>query len=612
MKLVFNPLTGKFDYVNETSGASTSTFLDLSDTPSSYSGQADKVLAVNHGESAVEFINTPSEPTYPSQSGIAVWDAGGSQWNISIAGNSDEFVKGDGSLDSKAYVPYSGATTSVNLGAYNLSASTITASTFNVGGNYAFPTTDGSNGYILKTNGSGDVTWQPDNSGGSSSPLTTKGDLYTYDTAGTRFPLGTNGYILSVDTSTATGLKWVQNSSGTSGASVSFGTEGQIPYTNATTDDFDYSDFTFDGNTVQLPAGTTSAAPLKFQNGTKLITSETGAMEFETDNLYFTISTGATEQYSSQYPPSQNSTYVKATSTYSTSFYPYYATDPTKTLIGTANGNAWVASAPTNQRFHIDLGSSKVVKRIYYENYHNNGSYTNGGAKAFTFWGSNDPDAFAELTYGTDTGWTQLSTVVDEFEQHVASNVADPKYITVTNSTSYRYYAVKIANNWGDGTVMALRRIELQTENTIARKNILLDDGTQLTSLRVPIVTTNGRLTDNAEFTFDGTTLSSPKIIATTSIDLEDNVPINLGTGTDSVLTFDGTDTLLTTAGDLKVIADGKAWLRGSVVLDAPASAPTLSDNGTISFSLDESGNNLVVTVKYSDGTEKSGTVALT
>ena len=41
-----------------------------------------------------------------------------------------------------------------------------------------------------------------------SSPLTTKGDLYTFDTANTRLPVGTNGQVLLADSTAATGLRW--------------------------------------------------------------------------------------------------------------------------------------------------------------------------------------------------------------------------------------------------------------------------------------------------------------------------------------------------------------------------------------------------------------------
>jgi hypothetical protein len=44
--------------------------------------------------------------------------------------------------------------------------------------------------------------------GGSTSPLTTKGDLYTYSTANARLGVGTNGQVLVADSAESTGLKW--------------------------------------------------------------------------------------------------------------------------------------------------------------------------------------------------------------------------------------------------------------------------------------------------------------------------------------------------------------------------------------------------------------------
>ena len=43
---------------------------------------------------------------------------------------------------------------------------------------------------------------------GGSSPLTTKGDLYTYSTTDARLAVGANGTTLVADSSTSTGLKW--------------------------------------------------------------------------------------------------------------------------------------------------------------------------------------------------------------------------------------------------------------------------------------------------------------------------------------------------------------------------------------------------------------------
>lgn len=50
--------------------------------------------------------------------------------------------------------------------------------------------------------------------GGSTSPLTTKGDIWVYGTADTREPVGTNGQVLTADSTQTTGVKWATSSSG--------------------------------------------------------------------------------------------------------------------------------------------------------------------------------------------------------------------------------------------------------------------------------------------------------------------------------------------------------------------------------------------------------------
>lgn len=117
----------------------------------------------------------------------------------------------------------------------------------------------------------------------------------------------------------------------------------------------------------------------------------------------------------------------------------------------------------SSARVHIDLGSQKSIDRIYYENWHESGDHTNDGVKAFTLWGSNDPAAFAELTYGIDAGWTQLTPSQNQFDRHVDADQADPKYITVLSAPTYRYVAFKFADNWGGATTLGVRRIVVQS-----------------------------------------------------------------------------------------------------------------------------------------------------
>ena len=59
MAWIFNPFTGKLD--NTGAGGGVSTFLGLTDTPSSYVSQSGKMAVVNTGETALEFVSAVQE-----------------------------------------------------------------------------------------------------------------------------------------------------------------------------------------------------------------------------------------------------------------------------------------------------------------------------------------------------------------------------------------------------------------------------------------------------------------------------------------------------------------------------------------------------------------------
>ena len=84
---------------------------------------------------------------------------------------------------------------------------TIQAPTLTAPYTLTLPVDDGAPGELLSTNGSGVLSWAPP---AVTSPLTTKGDLYTYDTDNTRLPVGLNDEVLMADSSTSTGLKYAK------------------------------------------------------------------------------------------------------------------------------------------------------------------------------------------------------------------------------------------------------------------------------------------------------------------------------------------------------------------------------------------------------------------
>jgi hypothetical protein len=53
--------------------------------------------------------------------------------------------------------------------------------------------------------------------GGSASPLTTKGDLYGFSTTNARVPVGTNGQVLTADSTQSLGIKWATAAGGGGG-----------------------------------------------------------------------------------------------------------------------------------------------------------------------------------------------------------------------------------------------------------------------------------------------------------------------------------------------------------------------------------------------------------
>ena len=179
----------------------------------------------------------------------------------------------------------------------------------------------------------------------------------------------------------------------------------------------------------------------------------------DTETINYTIVTPP--EYEAVYPPAYNETYIKTTNRWF-EFEGFRAVDPALSLSGGRYLNSWLTENghTGSQRFHVEFASAQVIKRIEYCNSHHDGYETDAGVKDFTIQGSNSATAFANLTYADNTDWTDITANISAMTQHTEGyDGAIWRTIELTNDVAYKYYAIKCANNHGDGNNIGLRRV---------------------------------------------------------------------------------------------------------------------------------------------------------
>ena len=159
-----------------------------------------------------------------------------------------------------------------NLGTGNLTITAGTA-TVNTAGSLILPQYDAGLLYFVSASS---AVFYDYIQVGATSPLTTKGDLYTFGTSDTRLAVGANGTTLVADSAEATGLKWATSSSGSltllsttalSGASVTVSSINQS-YTHLYLVAFGVTNATADGNFRLQPNSSASGCSHTYIQGT--------------------------------------------------------------------------------------------------------------------------------------------------------------------------------------------------------------------------------------------------------------------------------------------------------------------------------------------------------
>jgi len=160
-------------------------------------------------------------------------------------------------------------------------------------------------------------------------------------------------------------------------------------------------------------------------------------------------------------PIDYTAAYVAATSA-DTNHDVEFGINPTLSKIGVSTNVAWRSTSATNQKYNIDLGAELVSGGFKMWRYHETGANTNVGVQNYELYASNTASVLVDVTYASLANLTLITS--GAISQHPGSDIESIETVTFSSPQKYRYYVFRFADNYGNGTNLGFRHVEITAD----------------------------------------------------------------------------------------------------------------------------------------------------